>query len=92
MTLPKMTDNQRERLGKLIWQHVDGVTRNVNQLIGAINADPMVGIKVVAVDEWEKCVSALHTLQDLARQLEEKASDLSVEHLLPRLREFSPAT
>lgn len=51
MTMPKLTREQRERLGHLIWAHVDGVAENVEHLIRAINADSLTGIRIVAADE-----------------------------------------
>jgi hypothetical protein len=73
LTVPKLTRDQRERVGKLIWTHVDGVAENVESLIRAINADSLSGIRIVATDEWEKCLRAAKSLQQLLQFLEDQA-------------------
>ncbi|MGN6031695.1 MAG: hypothetical protein ACTHQE_08510, partial [Thermomicrobiales bacterium] len=81
MTIPTLSDQQRRALGRLIWEHIDGVTGNVQTLLHAINRDVVCGVRVVATQEWERANSALRVVQDLARQLEESASGVSTDHL-----------
>ena len=86
MTVPKLSREQRERVGKLIWTHVDGVAENVEYLIRAVNTDSMVGIRIVATDEWERCVRAAKQLQVLRHYLEQHAPKDLATTILPRLR------
>jgi BMFP domain-containing protein YqiC len=55
MTVPSLTREQRERIGHLIWAHIDGVAANVDAVIRAINADALCGIRIVASEEWDRC-------------------------------------
>lgn len=89
MTIPTLSDAQRHALGSLIWEHVDGVTGNVGNLLHAINRDMLGGVRVVATQEWDKVNTALRAMQDRLRQLETTAPSLSMEHLQTQLRELS---
>ena len=82
MTL-MLTEEQRKRLGRMIWQHVDGVAKNVHPLISAINAEPLTGIKVVAVDEWDRAMLNFHALQDLVHELEGRATSAAGDAMAP---------
>lgn len=88
MTIPTLSDDQRRALGRLIWAHVDGVTANVHTMLNAINRDLVCGVRVVATQEWEKANAALHTVQDLLRQVEEQAPALSIDQVMAHLREL----
>lgn len=81
MTIPTLSDDQRRALGRLIWEHIDGVTGNVQTLLHAINRDVVCGVRVVATQEWERANAALRVVQELARQLEESASGVNSDHL-----------
>jgi hypothetical protein len=81
-----LTEEQRKRLGRMIWQHVDGVAKNVQPLISAINAEPLTGIRVVAVDEWDKAMLKLHALQVLVHELEGKATSAAGDAIAPVAR------
>ncbi|MGC4192063.1 MAG: hypothetical protein QM589_13000 [Thermomicrobiales bacterium] len=91
MTIPTLSDEQRRALGKLIWTHIDGVTENVHTLLNAINRDVICGVRVVATNEWEKANAALRSLRDLAKQLEESAPTVNVEHVTAQLRDLASA-
>jgi len=89
MTIPTMSDDQRRYLGKLIWNHIDGVAENVNTLLNAINRDVICGVRVVATQEWEKANAALRSLQDLAKHLDESSASVTIEHLVAQLRDLA---
>ncbi|MGC4105245.1 MAG: hypothetical protein QM753_02670 [Thermomicrobiales bacterium] len=89
MTIPTLSDEQRRALGRLIWDHIDGVAENVQTLLSAINRDVICGVRVVATQEWEKANAALQALQDLAAQLEERASSVTTDHLRGQVRELA---
>lgn len=87
MTIPTLSDEQRRVLGRLIWDHIDGVTENVHLLLHAINRDVVCGVRVVATQEWEKASAALRTLQDLAKHLEATAPATRLDTLVAQIRE-----
>ena len=76
-----LLDAQKERIGRLLWEHIDGVARNVMPVINALNNDPTAGIRVVSREEWERCLTRIHDLQQAVSELERKALDFGREQL-----------
>ncbi len=76
-----LLDTQKERIGRLLWEHIDGVARNVMPVINALNNDPASGIRVVSREEWERCLARLHELQQVVGELERRAVDFGREQL-----------
>lgn len=85
MTLT-LLDWQKERLGRLIWSHIDGVASNVMPLLTAINQDVTHNVMVVARDEWERCQSSFIALQAAIETLESRLHDLSPDQVLTLLQ------
>lgn len=89
MSVPALSRDQRERIGKLIWAHVDGVAENVEHLIRAINTDSLAGIRVVAADEWDRCQRAAKQLQTLLLAMEDHATREIMDSMRSRLHSLT---
>ncbi len=77
---------QKERLGRILWANIDGVARNVMPLINAVNGDVATGVRIVAIEEWERCQERLHALYDLLLDLESRTVECSQAQIAGRLR------
>jgi hypothetical protein len=80
MTLD-LLDSQKERIGRLLWEHIDGVARNVMPVLNALNADPGTGIRVVSREEWDRCRARIHELQRAVAELERMALEFGRDQL-----------
>lgn len=68
-----LLDAQKERIGRLVWEHIDGVAKNVMPMLNAINNDALSGIMVVSREEWDRCLERIQDLQRTVTQLERRA-------------------
>lgn len=81
-----LLESQKERIGRLVWENIDGVARNVMPMLQALNNDPTSGIRVVTRDEWDRCLERIHELQRTVTQLEQRAADYTREHVSEPVR------
>ena len=84
----ELLDHQKERIGRLIWTSIDGVAKYVMPVLIALNADTATGIRIVAHEEWARCLDWLQTLQPLLAELESKTVEYSRDRIIGRMRKI----